>query len=57
MIIQKGCCMEFVIITGMSGSGKSRAIAAMEDIGYYCVDNLAAAHGQIIHRLVPAGRG
>jgi|GEM_PF-2782856 len=32
--------MEFVIITGMSGSGKSRAIAAMEDIGYYCVDNL-----------------
>lgn len=32
--------MEFVMITGMSGSGKSRAIAAMEDIGYYCVDNL-----------------
>lgn len=32
--------MEFVIITGMSGSGKSRAIAAMEDIGYYCIDNL-----------------
>ncbi|MEM1483989.1 RNase adapter RapZ [Oscillospiraceae bacterium PP1C4] len=32
--------MEFVIITGISGSGKSRAIAAMEDIGYYCVDNL-----------------
>ncbi|MCI8649163.1 MAG: RNase adapter RapZ [Anaerotruncus sp.] len=32
--------MKFVIITGMSGSGKSRAIAAMEDIGYYCIDNL-----------------
>ena len=32
--------MEFVIITGLSGAGKSRAIAAMEDIGYYCVDNL-----------------
>lgn len=32
--------MDFVLITGMSGSGKSRAIAAMEDIGYYCVDNL-----------------
>lgn len=28
------------MITGMSGSGKSRAIAALEDIGYYCVDNL-----------------
>lgn len=32
--------MQIVIISGMSGSGKSRAIAAMEDIGYYCVDNL-----------------
>lgn len=32
--------MKFVVITGMSGAGKSRAIAAMEDIGYYCVDNL-----------------
>lgn len=32
--------MEFVMITGMSGAGKSRAVAAMEDIGYYCVDNL-----------------
>lgn len=32
--------MQFVIITGMSGSGKSKAVAAMEDIGYYCVDNL-----------------
>ena len=32
--------MEFVIITGMSGAGKSQAVAALEDIGYYCVDNL-----------------
>lgn len=32
--------MDFVMITGMSGAGKSRAVAAMEDIGYYCVDNL-----------------
>ncbi|MDR1892347.1 MAG: RNase adapter RapZ [Oscillospiraceae bacterium] len=29
-----------IILTGMSGAGKSRAIAALEDIGYYCVDNL-----------------
>ena len=35
-----GCLMEFVIITGMSGAGKSQAVAALEDIGYYCVDNL-----------------
>lgn len=32
--------MEFIIVTGMSGSGKSRAIAAMEDIGFYCADNI-----------------
>jgi len=32
--------LEFVIITGMSGAGKSQAMKAMEDIGYYCMDNL-----------------
>lgn len=32
--------MEFVIITGMSGAGKSQAIKALEDINYYCMDNL-----------------
>ena len=31
---------ELVVITGMSGSGKSIALAALEDVGYYCVDNL-----------------
>ena len=32
--------MNIVIITGMSGSGKSVALHALEDIGYFCVDNL-----------------
>jgi len=32
--------MEFLIITGLSGAGKSRAIDALEDIGFYCVDNI-----------------
>lgn len=32
--------MKFVILTGMSGAGKSTALKMMEDIGYYCVDNL-----------------
>lgn len=32
--------MEFVIITGLSGAGKTSALHAMEDIGFYCVDNL-----------------
>jgi UPF0042 nucleotide-binding protein len=32
--------MEIVLITGMSGSGKSVALNALEDAGYFCVDNL-----------------
>jgi len=32
--------MEMVLITGMSGSGKSVALHALEDAGFYCVDNL-----------------
>jgi UPF0042 nucleotide-binding protein len=31
---------ELVLLTGVSGSGKSVALAAMEDAGHYCVDNL-----------------
>ena len=32
--------MNFVIITGMSGGGKSHALSFFEDFGYYCVDNM-----------------
>ena len=32
--------IELVLITGMSGSGKSVALTALEDIGFFCVDNL-----------------
>lgn len=32
--------MEFVVITGMSGAGKSQTIKYMEDMGFYCVDNM-----------------
>lgn len=35
--------MKFVILTGMSGAGKSTALKMMEDIGFYCVDNLPIA--------------
>lgn len=35
--------MRFVIVTGMSGSGKSTALKMLEDAGYYCVDNLPVA--------------
>lgn len=32
--------MEFIIVTGLSGSGKSKAVDALEDIGFFCVDNV-----------------
>jgi UPF0042 nucleotide-binding protein len=37
---QKKGAGRFLVITGMSGAGKSHAIRALEDLGYYCVDNL-----------------
>lgn len=37
----------FVVVTGLSGAGKSQAIHALEDLGYFCVDNLPI-------RLIPA---
>ena len=32
--------MEITIVTGLSGAGKSRVVDALEDIGYFCVDNM-----------------
>ncbi len=32
--------LEVVVVTGLSGSGKSTAIHVLEDLGYYCIDNL-----------------
>ena len=32
--------MRFVVVTGMSGGGKSTALKMLEDAGYFCVDNL-----------------
>lgn len=32
--------MRFIIVTGLSGAGKSEATNALEDMGYFCVDNL-----------------
>ncbi|MGI8672660.1 MAG: RNase adapter RapZ [Luteitalea sp.] len=33
----------FIVLTGLSGSGKTQAIRALEDLGYFCVDNLPVA--------------
>ena len=49
--------MEFVIVTGLSGAGKTRAMHAMEDIGFFCVDNLPPALIPVFYDLCgPVGR-
>lgn len=35
--------MSFIIVSGLSGSGKSIALQALEDLGFYCIDNLPAS--------------
>ena len=35
--------MQVMIVTGLSGSGKSTAIRVLEDLGFYCIDNLPVA--------------
>ena len=34
--------MEFIIVSGLSGAGKSKTMSFMEDTGYYCIDNMPA---------------
>ena len=34
--------MELLVVTGLSGAGKSLAVNALEDIGYFCIDNIPA---------------
>ena len=43
--------MEFVIITGMSGAGKTSALHVLEDIGFYCVDNIPASLLSMLYTL------
>ncbi|MBM63758.1 MAG: RNase adapter RapZ [Acidobacteria bacterium] len=40
--LSEGKAVRFVVVTGLSGAGKSAAIRALEDLGYLCVDNLPA---------------
>ena len=35
--------MELIIVTGLSGGGKTQALRCLEDMGYFCVDNLPCA--------------
>jgi UPF0042 nucleotide-binding protein len=48
--------MRIVIVTGLSGAGKSNALRALEDHGYYCVDNVPLPlAGQMIDWMVAEG--
>ena len=49
--------MEFLIITGLSGAGKSRAADVLEDLNYYCVDNMPVALMPRFAELCMATRG
>ena len=49
--------MEFVIISGLSGAGKSNASRTLEDMGFYCVDNMPVALITNFAGLCMAGAG
>ena len=60
-----GADKHLMLVTGLSGGGKSTALRAIEDLGFYCVDNLPAAllpefaaqirHGAAIYSKVALG--
>lgn len=47
--------MDFIIVSGLSGAGKSKTVSFLEDIGYYCVDNLPGRPDSEICRAVHGG--
>ena len=47
--------MKLVIVTGMSGAGKTIALKMLEDIGFYCVDNLPISLVDKFVQLVSGG--
>ena len=49
--------MDFIIVTGMSGAGKSKAASFLEDMGVFCVDNLPVPLIPKFAELVMAGTG
>lgn len=49
--------MEFVIVSGMSGAGKSKTMGFMEDMGFFCVDNLPVSLIPKFAELCMAGHG
>jgi RNase adapter protein RapZ len=47
----------FIVLTGLSGSGKSQAIRALEDLGYFCVDNIPTMLIETLAKLSLRGSG
>ena len=40
--------MELIIVTGLSGGGKTQALRCLEDMGYFCVDNVDSRPGHLV---------
>ena len=49
--------LRLIIVSGLSGSGKTVALHVLEDLGYYCIDNLPAALLKSAVREVHSGGG
>lgn len=49
--------MDFIILTGRSGAGKTQAANTLEDLGYYCIDNMPAALLSRFHEIYTASPG
>jgi UPF0042 nucleotide-binding protein len=52
-VVEKNEGLRILIITGLSGAGKTQTVNCLEDIGYYCVDNLPPA---LLTKFVELGR-
>jgi UPF0042 nucleotide-binding protein len=49
--------MDFIIVTGLSGAGKTRAINALEDIGFFCADNIPPQLIETFHEMTQQSHG
>ena len=49
--------VDLIVLTGMSGSGKTNALRALEDIGFYCIDNLPSDLLSAVARLAENSQG
>ena len=49
--------MEYLVISGMSGAGKSLTVDVLEDMGYYCIDNMPPALIKSFIDLTTDGKG